>query len=214
MRTTILVMTALTAACSQTTMPEPTGSTAQAVAGNTTQIRVNGQSASVLLVGDDGTNGFLAVTEDQINDTTGLDFSWATPDPADPDFADLYQGAGEIPSTAYAHTGTSASLSLTTPPSFIVTHCRVNVITGEFTCEESGPLSFDLAWTANGFGSIEEKLQRTEKLGPVTTRLKAEFTMITAAVAGSYGGHTASSLNGDLTDSESRTYIREITTAF
>lgn len=213
MRTNLLLLTALAAGCSPTPIPEPTSSTAQAVTTNTTQIRVNGQSASVLLVGSDGTNGFLTVTEDQINDTTGLDFSWATPDPTDPDFADLYQGAGEIPNTAYAHTSTTASLSLTTPPPF-VTHCRVNTVTGEFVCEESAPLSFNLSWTTNGFGSIQEKTQRTETLGPVTTKLKAEFATVTAAVSGTYGGHTATGLNGDLTDSESKTYIREITTAF
>ena len=213
MRPIILLLTAITTACSNQPMPEPTSSTAQAVTSTTTQIRVNGQSASVLLVDSDGTNGFLTVTEDQINDTTGLDFSWATPDPSDPDFADLYQGAGEIPNTAYSHTATTASLSLTTPPPF-VTHCRVDLFNGTFVCEESAPLTFNLSWATNGFGSIEERTQRTEKLGPVTTRFKAEFTTLTAGVSGTYGGHTASNLNGDLTDSQSKTYIREITTAF
>jgi len=213
MRPTILALTILAAACSPNAMPEPTSSATQAVGGTTTTIRVNGQSASVLLVDADGTNGFLTVTEDQINATTGLDFSWATPDPADPDFADLYQGAGEIPNTAYAHTATTAHLALTTPPPF-VTHCRVSLVTGEFTCEEAAPLTFDLTWSVNGFGSIEEKIKRTERLGPVTTKYSAEYTSLTATVSGSYGGHTATNLNGDLTDSQSKTYIREITTAF
>lgn len=213
MRKLILSLTLLTTACSTNTMPEPTSSTEQAVKKNKTTILVNGQSASVLLVGSDGTNGFLTVTEDQINDTTGLDFSWATPDAANPPFADLYQGAGEIPNTAYSHTASTAHLTLTTPPPF-VTHCRVNLDTGEFTCEDAAPLAFNLSWTVNGFGSVHEKTKRTETLGPVTTKLNAEFTTLTANVSGTYGGHTATNLGGDLTDSESKTYIREITTAF
>src|SRR5881394_2415284 len=136
MRTTILLLTALTAACSNETMPESTASTSQAVQQNTMQIRVNGASATVLLFDTDGTNGFLTVTQDQIANTSALDFSYATPDPSDPDFANLYQGAGEIPNAAYTLSASAAHLALTTPPPF-VTHCRVNLVTGEFTCEES-----------------------------------------------------------------------------
>ena len=213
MRTTIFLLTALTAACSNTTMPEPTASTAQAVQSNTTTIRVNGASASVLLVDSDGTNGFLTVTEDEVAGTVALDFSYATPDPDEPDFADLYQGAGEIPSSAVTLTDSSAHLSLTTPPPF-VTHCRVDLVNGTFVCEEAAPLTFDLSWEQNGFGSIHEVTRREETLGPVTTKLRAEFTTVTATVSGTWGGHTSSSLSGDLTDSQSRTYIREIVTLF
>ena len=169
--------------------------------------------STVLLFDPDGTNGFLTVTEDQINHTAGLDFSYATPDPSDPDFADLYQGAGDIPTSAYTHSNTAAHLSLTTPPPF-VTHCRVDLLNGTFVCEEAAPLTFDLSWAQDGFGRIHEVTKRDEAMGPVTTKVKAEFTTVTARVSGTWGGHTSSSLSGDLTDSESRTYIREITTAF
>jgi hypothetical protein len=215
MRKFIWVVSVLLMSCSIDSVPEPgTGTTQQAVAGNTTVITVNGSSSTVLLVDDDGTNGFLTVTEDQVSGTSALDFSYATPDPTNPDIAILYQGAGEIPNSAYTQSGTSASLNFTTGGSFEATRCVVNLVTAEFVCAPSEPLTFDLTWTQNGFGSVHEKCRRTETLGPVTTRINSEFTTVTANVDGTWGAHSSTGLGGELTDSGSKTYIREITTLF
>ena len=215
MRKTIWVVSVLLMSCSMDSVEEPeTGSTEQLVQGNKTVINVNGNSASVMLFDTDGTNGFLTVTEDQVAGTSALDFSYATPDPNDPNFAILYQGAGQIPNSAYTNNGTSASLNFTTGGDFEATRCVVDLTFGTFVCAPAEPLTFDLTWTQNGFGSIHEKCKREETMGPVTTKMKTEFTTVTANVNGTYGSHTASNLSGELTDSESRTYIREITTLF
>ena len=76
-----------------------TGSAAQAAKKhqNVTRIIVNGRSATVFLLDSAGTNGFLTVTQDQIANTVGLDFSYATPDAVNPDLYILFQGSGQIP---------------------------------------------------------------------------------------------------------------------
>jgi hypothetical protein len=75
-----------------------TRSTAQATKKhqNVTRIIVNGRSAYVGL-DSDGTNGFLTVPRDQVANTVGLDFSYATPDAVNPDLYILFQGSGQIP---------------------------------------------------------------------------------------------------------------------
>ncbi len=203
-------------ACSMEAAQDPeTGTRQQSVsqAGQTTTILVNGRSASVNLVDDAGTNGFLTVTQDQIANTTALDFSYATPDATNPDLAILYQGAGAIPNSAFTQGTSTAHLALTTPVDYAITRCVVNLNTGDFACAPSTALTFDLTWLRNGFGTVHEKTRRVETLGPVTTKVNAEFSTATASVDGTFGGRTASSLSGELTDSESRTYIREITVA-
>ncbi|HSO34352.1 MAG TPA: hypothetical protein VLT33_17570 [Labilithrix sp.] len=193
---------------------ESLGSTAQAASGNspkTTKIKVNGRSAFTFLVDDLGTNGFLTVTQDQIANTFALDFSYASPDPTNPDFFILFQGAGPIPNAAVTYSGTSTHLALTTPPSYEINRCVINNVDGTFTCASSGPLAFDLTWTQNKLGSVHEKTIRTETLGPVTTKINAEYTTLTAGVTGTFAGHVATNLSGELTDSQSATSIREIT---
>lgn len=176
-----------------------------------TEIKVNGRSATAQLLDAQGTNGFLTATEDQIAHTFGLDFSWATPDPNNPSFAIFYQGAGEIPAGAFTYTGTTARLVLTTPADYVVTRCVINLDDGTSDCAPSGPLSFNMTWTVNGFGRIEEKTKRKEIMGPVTTKTNAEFVLQTTNVNGTWGGRSSPNMNGDLTDSESKQYIREIT---
>lgn len=192
-----------------------TGQAEQAVntQDTVTRIRVNGRSVFAALLDAQGTNGFLAATEDQIAHTFGLDFGWATPDATNPDFATIYQGAGEIPAGAFTYSNTSAQLQLTTPASYPVTRCEINLNDGTFTCAPSGPLSFNMTWAVNGFGQVEEKIKRKEIMGPVTTKVTAEFTMRSANVNGTWGGRSSPNINGDLTDSNSKTYIREITVA-
>ena len=204
----------ITACSIEATPDEGTASTEQAVKKNTTvtQIRVNGRSASAMLLDAQGTNGFLAATEDQIANTFGLDFSWATPD-ATGSSAILYQGAGEIPAGAFTLTASAASLNLTTPVGYVVTRCEIDLNDGTYTCAPSGPIAFNLTWARNGLGSIEEKNKRKEVLGPVTTKVTSEYTTLTAGVNGTWGGRSSPNLTGDLTDSQSKTYIREITVA-
>lgn len=178
-----------------------------------TQIVVNGRSATAALLDAQGTNGFLAATEDQVANTFALDFSWATPDPNNPLLAILYQGAGAIPAGALTFTNTSVHLALTTPADYSVIRCEVDLDLGTSICAPSAPLVFDMTWTQNGFGRIEEKLKRKEVLGPVTTKINAEFVTVTANINGTWGGRSFPNLGGEITDSESKTYIREITVA-
>ena len=217
---TVVMLTmfgAFSTACSTevpTTGSTELASTAKKKHSTVTKIIVNGESASVPLLDSAGTNGFLTVTRDNVANTTGLDFSWATPDPTNADLAILFQGAGQIPNNAFTQTATSAQLSMTTAADFSVAECIVNINTGDFTCATTAPLTFNLTWLGNGFGSTHEVSRRVETLGPVTTKVNAEFTTITANVDGTWGGRSDPSLTGTLTDSGSKTYIREITTAY
>ncbi|MBL0219681.1 MAG: hypothetical protein IPQ07_38175 [Myxococcales bacterium] len=209
------VLLVLLMGCSVESPPESTSTEAVARKNKTvTSIIVNGRSAYAALLDDQGTNGFLAATRDQVANTSGLDFSWATPDPTNPDLAILYQGAGEIPNAAFTQNGTTATLNLTTPADYPINRCVINMNDGTFTCAASGPLTFNVSWVQNGFGSVHETTKRVETLGPVTTKVKAEFTTVTATVNGTWGGRSSPDLGGDLTDSESKTSIREITVAF
>ena len=210
------VVGVLSVACSTST-PTSTSSTEQAVKkhqNNVTRIIVNGQSASVPLLDSAGTNGFLTVTRDQVANTTGLDFSWATPDATNADLMILFQGAGQIPNSSFTQNASSAQLSLTTPADYGVFECIVNINTGDYTCAATAPLVFDLTWLQDGFGSIHETTKRVETLGPVTTKVNAEYTTVTATVNGTWGGRSSPNLSGSLTDSGSKTYIREITVAY
>jgi hypothetical protein len=211
----VAVLLVATGCSMEATPEEATTSTEQAVKKHQTRttISVNGRSATVQLLDAEGTNGFLTATEDQIANTVALDFSWATPDPTNPDLAILYQGAGEIPLGAFTQTATSAHLNLTTAADYPINRCVIDLNTGSATCAPGAPLTFDLTWAQNGFGRVEERTKRKEILGPVTTKMNAEFVTVTATINGTWGGRSSPDLGGDLTDSESKTYIREITVA-
>jgi len=193
-----------------------TRSTAQATKKHqsVTRIIVNGRSAYAALLDSAGTNGFLAVTRDQIANTVGLDFSYASPDPANPDLYILFQGSGQIPNSSFTDSASSAQLSVTTPADYPINRCVIDQNTGAATCAPSSPLAFDMTWLQNGFGNIHEQIKRVETLGPVTTKVNAEYTTVTATVNGTWGGRSAPDLSGDLTDSGNKTYIREITIAY
>ena len=185
--------------------------TTQAPKGNTkTTIRVNGHSADMFLIDEDtGTNGFLNASKDRLANTSALDFSYVTPEANDPDIVILIQGAGEIPNESFTITSTTAHLQLTTP--FPVTRCVVNTIDGTFTCAPTTPSTFDLTWTKNGFGSLFQKITTITTLGPVTTKVKGQFTSLIASVDGTWDGHqTADGQSGNLVDSHSKTVTREV----
>ena len=184
------------------------GTTRAANGPTVTKIRVNGLSADTFLT-DGDTMGGLNVGRDQIADTTALDFSYATPDAEDPDIVILIQGSGEIPNSAFTISRATAHLAVTTP--FPITRCVVNIVTADFTCDPGDPITFDLTWVKNGFGSIHMKIQQTETFGPVTTKSNGEYESVTAAVNGTWTGHSASDMLGNLVDSKNKTNFREVT---
>ena len=174
------------------------------------KIKINGLSSDTFLFdADTNTNGFLNVGRDEIANTTSLDFSYATPSTTDPEIVYLIHGMGEIPNSAFTTNSTTSHLSVTT--AFPVSSCVVNLVTGVFDCTTGTPLTFDLTWVKNGYGSIHEKTQLTQTDGPVTVKFKGEFESVTAIVNGTWTGHTATNLFGNLVDSKNQTNIREIT---
>ena len=173
-----------------------------------TKIRVHGLSTLTFL-NDGDTNGFLNVGRDEIANTTAIDFSYATPDPYDPETVILVQGAGEIPNSTFSINLTEARLAVTTP--FPSHRCVVNIVTAYFDCDDGVPITFDLTWAMNGIGVIREKTDRTETFGPLTTKFKGEYEERTATVNGTWTEHTASDLIGYLADSKNKTNSREIT---
>jgi hypothetical protein len=176
-----------------------------------TVIRQNGLNSDTLLNDPNtGTNGFLQVSRDELNNTTAIDFSYATPT-SDPILILITQGAGTIPNSAYTQTDTVAHLTLATTP-FPLTRCTVNTDTGEFTCVTGGPsIAWNLTWQANGFQIIEQFTRRKEILGPLTTKFKGDFTERSAVINGTWNGNTAVNLSGHLTDTQGTTITREIT---
>ena len=106
--------------------------TAQASTGATvTRIQVHGLFAFTYLLGGN-THGALNASRNQIADTSGLDFSYADPDPTNPDQVIFIQGAGSIPNSALTLTSTAAHLAVTTTnsSSFILNRCIINIVTG------------------------------------------------------------------------------------
>jgi len=176
-----------------------------------TKIRVNGIAADTFLSDPNtGTQGFLNVSHDQINNTSALDFSYATPT-ADPVIIVLTQGAGAIPNSAYTRTNDTAHLLLASTP-FDITRCTVNTDTGDVNCVTGGPsIAFDLFWELNGFASVDVYERRTEVTGPLTTKFTGNFLERSALVNGTWNGNTANDISGHITDTESKTVIREIT---
>jgi hypothetical protein len=207
-RSAVCLLLTFGGACAQ---DDVTATTEQAVHHqNVTKIVVNGQFAEVLLVDNaTSTNGGLTASHDEVAGTSALDFSWAFPDPSNADQVIMYQGAGNIPNSAFTTSLTTAHLHVTTP--FQVTRCVINNTTGDSTCAPSTPITFDLTWTRNGVASTTEKTKRIETLGPVTTKFKGEFSSVTANTSGQWDTHTATNLSGTLLDTESTTTIREIT---
>src|SRR5262245_13431017 len=144
-----------------------------------TKIRTNGRFADVIL-SDDGFNGFLTVSRDQISDTTSLDFSFSARNPDNPDIAFFWSGVGEIPNSAFTGNAnwTSAHLSVTTP--FTVTFVEFDLVTGKFTSAPWTPMTFDLTWERNSFLTVFERVERLETFGPVRVHFAGAFSLETA----------------------------------
>jgi hypothetical protein len=172
-----------------------------------TKIKVNGRFAYALL-NDGETKGFLNASKDEITNTSALDFAYAYPNPANSDFVVLVQGAGEIPNSAFTITATSAGLSVTTP--FPIIRCDVNLIDASFFCDYTTPSTFEVTWTADGFGSVVERTQRTETFGPVSIRSQGEYTERSATVNQKWDGHFNADATGNLLDTRGITFLREV----
>jgi hypothetical protein len=177
-----------------------------------TKIRLNGFSAEANLNGADvAVGGFLAASQDLINNTVSLDFGYSFIDPTNPDYLIIIQGAGEIRNTALTITRTSAHLAVTTPPSYFIIRCPVNVNTGEYTCEPGDPVSFDLTWVGNDFYSLWQKTKRIETLGPITSKFEGEFNSVSATVNGTWADIPGAVMSGNLLDTHGKTFYREVT---
>lgn len=203
----------LVAACSieeaEPVLEGETGTAQQAV-GGVTRIRVDGRFAFTFLTDDEETNGSLTASKDRLANTTGLDFGYAEPHPTEPDVLVIIQGAGLIPNNAFSVNGQAAELHVTTP--FPLNRCEVNQETGEIiVCDGGTPVRFDLSWVNNQFGEIHEETRRREVFGPVTTKFQGEFKSRTATVNGTWTGHSAVDLDGQLQQTVSTTITREIT---
>jgi hypothetical protein len=119
------------------------------------------------------------------------------------------QGAGTIPNNSFQVSHTTAELHVTTP--FPVTLCIINNNTGVATCGASPPIRFDLSWAGDGLFALRETTDRRLTFGPVTEHFEGTVKRWSAIVNGSWTGHTASDVIGDLLDTDSTTVTREIT---
>jgi hypothetical protein len=171
-----------------------------------TRIRVNERDAFVLLV--DGATGHLDALRDQLANTSTLDFSFASPDPTDPDFTFLISGRGAIPNSALTFTKTGARLAVTT--AFEVTSCRVNTNDGSSVCGPGSPQSFDLTWTDDGVRTFLENNMTVETLAARETTEKTDNVTFSTLVSGTFGGHIATDNVGTRRDTRRTTTTREL----
>jgi hypothetical protein len=177
--------------------------------GTVTTIRTNGRIASVNLA-DGGTAGFLIASRDQVSKTSALDFSYAASNPDNPDSVFLWQGAGEIPYTAFtnAPNWSSAHLAVTTP--FPVIRYEIDMVTGQVTSTPWTPITFDLTWAPDGFYTSHQRSEIRETFGPVKRFFTGTFGRVTASVSGTWDGHTLTNGSGALDDTRNNTILREI----
>jgi hypothetical protein len=177
--------------------------------GTVTTIRTKGHIAMVNL-SDGGTAGFLLASRDLVSGTSALDFSYAATNPENPDIVFLWQGAGEIPNSAftYAPNRSSARLAVTTP--FPVTRYELNRVTGEVTSTPWPPITFDLGWVPDGFYTSSQRAVIRESFGPVRTHFTGAFSRVSASVSGTWDGHPLTNGSGNLDDTKNNTISREI----
>lgn len=201
----------LAAACSlEEAELEPEPYTTEQALDTVTRIHVNGRFAFTFLTDGDETNGSLTASKDRLANTSGLDFAYVEPHATDPDILVFIQGAGQIPNSALSVNGQAADLDVTTP--FPISRCEVNQETGEIiVCGDGAPITFDLSWVNDHFGEIHEKTKRRTVFGPVTTKFEGELKERTALVNGTWTGHTAVDVSGNLLQTVNTTITREIT---
>jgi hypothetical protein len=170
--------------------------------------KLNFRDAFTILSGDD-LNGFVSVARNEIARTTFLTFAYAFPDASDPSIIALYfAGQGEIPNSAFNITSTSARLTVTTTDSLFVLRCVITGIIGlpgggGYTCAPSTtPVTFDLTWTKDGYGSIYATGKSVETVGSAVTRYQREDNRVTAKASGTWSEmntHSGINMIADLT---------------
>lgn len=156
--------------------------------------------------------GFLGVLKDEIANTTNLRFGYAFPDPSDSSTTLFFQGGGEIPNDAFTITSASARLTVTTPDSVFVLRCVITGIIGDpgaITCAPAtSPVTFDLTWIKDGYGSVHGTSTRVETLGSVTTRYHRQYNKVTANASGTWtelNEHAGTNMIGYLTNLQDTT---------
>ena len=157
-------------------------------------------------------NGFVSVERNEIANTTNLRFGYAFPDQNDPSTTLFFQGEGEIPNGAFTITSASARLTMTTPDSFFVLRCVITGVIGDpgaYTCAPATtPLTFDLTWIKDGYGTVRETSTRVETLGSVTTRVRRQYNQLTANASGTWeelNEHAGTNMIGYLTNLQDAT---------
>ena len=185
-----------------------------AEAGQLQRSRTNGRDAFSFLAGD-GLNGFVSVLRDEIAHTTLLTFGYAFPYPGDPSATLVFQGQGEIPNDAFTISSSAARLKVTTPDTFAVLRCVITGVVGgggTVTCQPaSSPVTFDLTWNVDGFGTLRETAAVVETVGPITTRSQRQFNRLSAVAAGMWIDdevHSGTQMTGSLTNFQNATIAR------
>ena len=171
--------------------------------------RVDTRDAFSFLYNGEGLNGFVGAWRDEINNTTNMQFGYAFPDPDDPSRVLFYAGLGEIPDSAFTRNSASAQLRLTVSDSdsFEMVYCVITDVIGNpgaYICYPS-PTSatFDLTWTADGYGILDERSKSVLTEGSLVTRNKSQFNQQTALVEGTWSElleHAGADMNGDLAE--------------
>ncbi len=208
-RSISFVAIALTGACADPTSDTTTSSTAQAVSQNVTRIKIRGEFAETFLNDPAGFNGGLTASRDLVANTTSLDFNYASVSPTDPNVVILITGAGAIPNNTFSISSSAAHLAVTTP--FSGQRCEINTSTGDSTCTDNGPSTFDVTWAKNGFEIDIDNNHSKQILGPVTTITHGKFTRVSADTNGTFDGHTTQTPSqGFLEDTKSLTVTRDV----
>jgi hypothetical protein len=177
--------------------------------GTVTRIRTNGHVAQANL-SDGGANGYLLASRDLVSGTSALDFSYAAINPENPDIIFLWQGAGEIPNSAFTNAPNwgSARLAVTTP--FPVIRFEINQATSEITSTPWPPVTFELTWVPNGFFTSVDHVESVQSFGPVKRHFQGTSSVVSASVSGTWDGHTQTNGSGNLQDTKNNTVEREI----
>lgn len=177
----------------------------------TTRIQQNGPSVFANLYDDaSGTSGFLSASLDRNATSAALDFSFVTPSTSNPDLVILVQGSGEIPASALSVAANLETARLVATTTFPTIRCEIDLISGEFACEDGDSVAFDLAWTRTGAWDVAEVINRRESIGPVKITQHGQYQKRAAKIEGTWSDYVAAEMDGDLFDTRGTTVIREI----
>jgi hypothetical protein len=109
---------------------------------------------------------------------------------------------GTIPSGDFSATPSSARLHTTTTAAFQGESCVQDLTLGTYTCGPNPPLSFDLAWAANGDYATFSSGVSEQSYGQRTMRTQGTYRSASATVTGTGAGHSFAGATGQLNDSK------------